>query len=561
MATGNLIIDKASVDMNYLFKSLKIVEKNNDIISRYNFVREMELYMTGKIVSSSNETEESRTQFNKTKLARYYGLLRTTKNEDGNQYILLTKRGKQICNIIEEKNNKYIVKDYDKLREIILYSVLYDTFGRNNDGVETSNSDVEPPKILLKSLLRLEYIKSEELIYLIYSLNHQDYDTFDDAINDLILMREKNNKKYIRKKIEEYKKTNFVTDNKLLNFFLKIRILNYDNEKKYFFNKSFLNNYKDVIQQLDPFSKNVQLIISGITGTGKSHYINNTILGNIVETKQVIRTIIHPDYSYSDFIGYIIPYTINKKISYAFQPGPFSLALKKAIENPKLNIYLIIEEINRGNIAAIFGDAFQLLDRISDYKSKEHNRSRYTIKNDEIYSYLKKELSYKYLEKNYSTGEIYLPNNLNIICTMNMTDQNKLMLDTAFRRRFNNLILKLNDNELNSDYMITLNMTTKEKIFNNKYDWLYFIEQINKYIDKCNREYYTISEDKKIAPFFINKNDITSKESFCDKVIYYLKNDVFKYNDNVLKKDYSSIRKEFINGYDILSEFEVINDE
>ena len=562
MATGNLIIDKASVDMNYLFKSLKIVEAHNDIITRYDFVREMEMYMNGKITSLSSETEESRTQFNKTKLARYYGLLRTIKDNDGNQFIILTRRGKQVCQIIEEQEDKsFIIKDVNKLREIILYSILYDTFGRNNDGVETSNSDVEPPKILLKSVLKLNYIKSEELIYLIYSLNNQEYDSFDEALNHIIILRNEENEIYIKNKIEEYEKTNFVADNKLLSFFSKIQILYKDNEKKYYFDENFLNSYRNIIQQLDPVSKNVQLIISGITGTGKSHFINNILLGNIVETKQVIRTIIHPDYTYSDFIGYITPHTINKKIIYSYQPGPFSLALKKAIENPKLNIYLVIEEINRGNISAIFGDIFQLLDRISDYKSNEHNISKYKIENDEIYNYLKEELGENYLKRNYSSKKIYLPSNLNIICTMNTADQNKNLLDTAFRRRFNNLIIKLNDNDVNSDYMKNINKLVKNNIFDGKYDWIYFIKKINKYIDNCNKNYYTISEDKKLAPFFINNNDINNKDTFCDKVIYYLKNDVFKYTNNVLKEDYASIKNKFLNGYDILKEFEVDNNE
>lgn len=562
MATGNLIIDKASVDMNYLFKSLKIVEAHNDIISRYDFVRKMEMYMNGRITSLSNETEESRTQFNKTKLARYYGLLRTTKDNDGNQFIILTRRGKQVCQIIVEQENKsFIIKDVDKLREIILYSILYDTFGRNNDGVETSNSDVEPPKILLKSVLKLNYIKSEELIYLIYSLNNQEYDSFDEALNHIITLRNEENEIFIKNKIEEYEKTNFVADNKLLSFFSKIQVLYKDNEKKYYFDENFLNNYRNIIQQLDPVSRNVQLIISGITGTGKSHFINNILLGNIVETKQVIRTIIHPDYSYSDFIGYITPHTINKKIIYSYQPGPFTLALKKAIENPKLNIYLVIEEINRGNISAIFGDIFQLLDRISDYKSNDHNISKYKIENDEIYNYLKEELGENYLKRNYSTKKIYLPSNLNIICTMNTADQNKNLLDTAFRRRFNNLIIKLNDNDINSNYMKNINSIVKNNIFDGKYDWIYFIKKINKYIDNCNKNYYTISEDKKLAPFFINNDDIKNKDTFCDKVIYYLKNDVFKYTNNVLKEGYTSIKNKFLNGYDILKEFEVDNNE
>lgn len=101
MSLGKLIIDKSSVDLNYLFKSLKIVEENKGIIDRFSFVVEMENYMLGESESFIKGTEQNRTQFNKTKLARYYGLLRTTKYEN-NQYIILTKRGKEICKIIKE---------------------------------------------------------------------------------------------------------------------------------------------------------------------------------------------------------------------------------------------------------------------------------------------------------------------------------------------------------------------------------------------------------------------------------------------------------------------------
>ena len=94
---------------------------------------------------------------------------------------------------------------------------------------------------------------------------------------------------------------------------------------------------------------------------------------------QIVRTVFHPDYTYSDFVGQILPKTNNSgQVTYEFKPGPFTKILKSAYENPKCAYYLIIEEINRGNAPAIFGDLFQLLDRI------DTGESEYFIENEDI---------------------------------------------------------------------------------------------------------------------------------------------------------------------------------
>jgi len=555
MSLGKLIIDKSSVDLNYLFKSLKIVEENKGIIDRFSFVVEMENYMLGESESFIKGTEQNRTQFNKTKLARYYGLLRTTKYEN-NQYIILTKRGKEICKIIKEiPDNEFDITNQNELIKIILLSVLYDTFGKNNDGVEQSSSDVEPPKILLKSILDLDFITSEELIYLIYSLNNGDYETYDDAIQYIEEIRISNQEKQLINKIKEFGKENFVRDNKLIKFFERIGII-YEDEKRYFLYNDIEKNYEEIIKKLDPTSRNLQMIIMGNPGSGKSHYINNIILGNIIETKQVVRTIIYPDYTYSDFVGHIKPLTINKKIHYEFEPGPFTISLEKCFKNPKTNIYLVIEEINRGNISEIFGDLFQLLDRIDDFKSDNHGKSKYFIKNKDIYDYLSKNLTkkqIKYLEQE----KIVLPSNFNIIMTLNNSEQNDYFIDSAFRRRFNYLYLRSDDISLNKKYLQEMDDISKKNIFNDKYTWTEFRKNINEKIDELNKEIYTIPESKKLAPFFANMEDLSNKEQFCDKVIYYLKNDVFRYSEKILNKNYDNIRTLFIRGMDF---FEIMED-
>ena len=556
MSLGKLIIDKSSVDLNYLFKSLKIVEEKKGIIDRFSFVVEMEYYMKGYSESFIKKTEQNRTQFNKTKLARYYGLLRTTKYEN-NQYIILTKRGKEICKIIKEMpNNEFYITDQNEFIKIILLSVLYDTFGKNNDGVEQSSSDVEPPKVLLKSILDLGYITSEESIYLIYSLNNGDYDTYNNAIQHIKEIRKSGKEEHLINRIEEFNKKNFVRDNKLIKFFERIGII-YEDEKRFFIYDDIYEKYGEIIKKLDPTSRNLQMIITGNPGSGKSNYINNIILGNIVETKQVVRTIIYPDYTYSDFIGHIKPTTINKKIHYEFEPGPFTIALEKCLKNPKTNIYLVIEEINRGNISEIFGDLFQLLDRIDDFISENHGKSKYFIKNKGIFNYLSNNLTNKqinYLEED----NIVLPSNFNIIMTLNNSEKNDYFIDSAFRRRFSYLYLRSNDISLNKKYLKDLDDISKKNIFNNKYTWTEFRKNVNKKIDELNKEIYTIPESKKLAPFFVNINDLSNKEQFCDKVIYYLKNEVFKYDENILNKNYDDLRNLFINGEDF---FEMMEDK
>lgn len=109
--------------------------------------------------------------------------------------------------------------------------------------------------------------------------------------------------------------------------------------------------------------KGYNKIYYGIPGCGKSYYIENTVLKDIDKDNDVFRTTFYLDYSNSDFIGQIYPVVKDGNVTYEPKPGPFTKALERALRNPGRMIYLVIEEINRGNAAAIFGDTFQLLDR------------------------------------------------------------------------------------------------------------------------------------------------------------------------------------------------------
>lgn len=292
-------------------------------------------------------------------------------------------------------------------------------------------------------------------------------------------------------------------------------------------------------------SKNDQIIYYGAPGTGKSYKVKKYLKENEVNEDNIIRVVFHSDYSYSDFIGYIIPHTIDngEKLEYKFNPGPFTIALEKALSQDSDNVYLILEEINRGDTASIFGDIFQLLDR-------NEGQSEFPITNLAIRDYLNTRINEEVFTRlNLGENEIVIPKNLKIICTMNTADQNVFVIDTAFKRRFKMEYVPI-DFDNKTDRLIELDEASKN-IFGEKHCWSDFAKKINDLIDEENSNGFNISEDKKLGQYFVDKTDLSSKEVFCDKVIYYLKNDVFKYNDKILNDSYEDIHNKIVNGQDI----------
>ena len=171
------------------------------------------------------------------------------------------------------------------------------------------------------------------------------------------------------------------------------------------------------------------ILLYGVPGCGKSHKVEEEYESKITTEKNKIRVVFHPDYTYSDFVGQLLPVlkevenaqgVKEEKLQYEFVLGPFTQILKTAYAEPDQQCLLIIEELNRGNAPAIFGEIFQLLDRNDDGKSK------YSIYNRDISMAL-------YDEPN---KPIELPPNLTIVATMNTSDQNVFTMDTAFQRRW-----------------------------------------------------------------------------------------------------------------------------
>ncbi len=285
----------------------------------------------------------------------------------------------------------------------------------------------------------------------------------------------------------------------------------------------------------------LQQIFYGAPGTGKSNTIKCEVDDKGLSN---IRTTFHPDTDYSTFVGAYKPTSIDvpvmtmigtkavpvensdgtprmeKKIVYEFVPQAFLKAYAEAWKKQDEPFFLIIEEINRGNCAQIFGDLFQLLDR------NDEGESDYPISPDEdIQKFLLTDKKYGFAELTEEQKEaipeeiklgqlLKLPKNLHIWATMNTSDQSLFPIDSAFKRRWDWQYMPISDGK--KDWKIEVN--------GKRYDWWLFLVKINEKISDT-----TNSEDKKLGYYFCKaKNGKIDVETFVGKVIFYLWNDVFK---------------------------------
>ncbi len=265
------------------------------------------------------------------------------------------------------------------------------------------------------------------------------------------------------------------------------------------------------------------IILYGVPGSGKSYTLQRDYCN---DNSVVEKIVFHPDYSYSDFVGQIMPSVDDSgMVSYKFNPGPFTNILKKAYHNPQIKHVLVIDEINRGNAPAIFGEIFQLLDRLKhDKDGFKKGSSEYVINNMDIANIV-------HSDKNAS---IRIPSNLYIIATMNTSDQNVFTLDTAFQRRFSMQLIENSFENVDDDFK---NM----KILDTDITWQKFCTTINEKIAQ-NNEGLSSMEDKRFGVYFVNIDDLKSKENFAHKVIKYLWDDVFKFDRNIIFDTINLIR-------------------
>lgn len=271
----------------------------------------------------------------------------------------------------------------------------------------------------------------------------------------------------------------------------------------------------------------MQIIYYGAPGTGKSYTIDKNIISSVSDDR-VFRVTFYPDFTYSDFIGQLLPKVIPPKnqgdastITYDFQKGVFTKALEKAYENTANDVYLIVEEMSRGDCAAIFGDIFQLLDR--EKTGTNSGYSKYFVTNELIAKDI--------IALSTNGNKVKLPPNFHILGTVNTSDQNVFVMDTAFKRRFDWEYISTDAvkdssgvyrNNPNLQYNNGSTMTT--------ISWVDLYTKLNEFISK--EQYLGLGEDKQIGQFFIefdlSAGSAEHKKQIKNKLLHYLWNDVHK---------------------------------
>lgn len=257
------------------------------------------------------------------------------------------------------------------------------------------------------------------------------------------------------------------------------------------------------------------ILLYGVPGAGKSHKIATEFCS---DENRMVRVVFHPDYTYSDFVGQILPVVEGKDLSYKFTAGPFTQIMKLAYDNPGQMYYLVIEEINRGNAPAIFGEIFQLLDRKDEdgYSEDVIGESEYGIVNYEVANevYGNKDIKIK------------IPSNLTILATMNTADQNVFTLDTAFQRRWN--MQQIENNVLRAKHADTI-------ITGTDVTWGAFASVVNDLIIENSAEIAS-SADKRLGAYFVKVKELRA-DLFSEKVLKYLWDDAFKFDHDLIFKD------------------------
>lgn len=433
---------------------------------------------------------------------------------------------------------------------------------RGNNYNDTSETAIEIVYIFRESVNRMDILRCAPTAY--YWCSSMPLIGLDDHANQTIRKMEGSAFADLR--------AFFSAIEAVTNYF-KYDILQIEPQFKQFFdyllpNPLFFPNVQNLndISFVSNFSNStgsLQQIFYGAPGTGKSHEIKRLTKG-----KEVIRTTFHPDSDYSTFVGAYKPTSIEvpvrdvtgkiiiengkqvteNRIIYEFVEQAFLQAYikawrayaNKADGEQAIEQFLIIEEINRGNCAQIFGDLFQLLDRnnygFSEYpitadKDMQKQLAKafkgLAISDAECINSIYEENETDIVSKILNGEKMLLPDNLYIWATMNTSDQSLFPIDSAFKRRWDWKYMPICEGMENG-----ISLGWKIKVDGTLYDWWDFLQIINKEI-----HVQTKSEDKKLGYFFCKTQDgVIPAETFVGKVVFFLWNDVFKdraFADNV----------------------------
>lgn len=561
---GNVVMPKNSADLDVLIPILQYYYNKNTWVSNAEYIEYIKNYLLKKGIDDREREPQHYTK--RMQVLSYFGFIEFEDYANSQSNRRITPLGKKFYEAISTENQAKIIK-------ILLESLEKTVFGRKNCGAPSSDSDVDAPILCIRAILDLDHINKTEFAYLLYQLQDRGF-TYSTIISEI-----KATRNGILQQLQLPDEAQKYTDWKPINFLERFNFLKTENSKttisedvlqkykKQLLNLKIYNIDKNIIMEdakmpetkpftelnYKPLSKEKKYhaynrIIFGAPGTGKSFQLKQESTdGN--HFANIERVTFHPDYSYGQFVGSYKPVSDDEgRIRYEYVPGPFMRTLVKALESGKNGdsaekFLLIVEEINRAKVAAVFGDMFQLLDRT------DAGDSVYEIQaSEDVRRYLARELGGT--KDNYTS--IKLPNNMYIWATMNSADQGVFLMDTAFKRRWEFEYIGIDENEKEvKDYEIPVckNDTVSKKIY-----WNELRKALNEKLISLG-----VNEDKLLGPFFLSKSVLESAMSkgmdfvklFESKVLMYLFEDAAKmkvrqlFNLESGKYIYSEVCKKF----------------
>lgn len=516
---GKIVMPKNSALLNEIESVLKIYYEANDWIPN-------DVYKT-RLKEMIGDDQYSSSYTKKAQITSYFGFTIWEDIRNPQSLRRITPAGKKMYEAL-------LADDTDKVLEVLMTAMETVKFGRDNYGCPDSNTDVEPPALFIRAILDLGYLTYREFAWLLWKLEDLGAN-YTDSVHELrglrsqgpIQLGEEANKYADCKPIMILVRWGFLAEDESANASNGKHIIiapavlekyqsRLRNLKIYNIDMNFDEPIEDDFQQGDD-GDNTELIpdesirkqtgcnvlLYGVPGSGKSWTIEHEYCkpGTKVE-----RLVFHPDYTYSDFIGQILPAVDEGgQVSYKFTPGPFTNILRDAYHHPADEYILIIEEINRGNAPAIFGEVFQLLDRKVDIRDIGDDgfpigTSEYGITNmniaREMYGEARK------------TTKVRIPSNLSIIGTMNTSDQNVFTLDTAFQRRWDMRLIENNFDNVDPKLADAV-------ILDTTITWRNFCTEINRIV-VGNGARMSSAEDKRLGAYFVHLKDLQFNDGMGD---------------------------------------------
>lgn len=507
---GKIVMPKNSALLNEIESVLHIYYEANDWLTNAIYKERL------KAMIGPDQYQSSYTK--KAQITSYFGFTVWEDFNNPQSRRRITDSGKKMYEAIKENNT-------DKIQEVLMNALETVKFGRHNYGCPESDSDVEPPSLYIRAIMDLGYLTYREFAFLLWKLE----DVGGNYTDSLAELRELRNQGPITLSEE----ANRYADCKPIMILVRWGFLAEDDDttggKHIIIAPEVLRKYETRLRNLKIYNIDMDvdepivdkdkketidydkieriegganILLYGVPGSGKSWTIEHEYCK---KDSNVERLVFHPDYTYSDFIGQILPdVSEDGQVSYKFTPGPFTTILHDAYVNPQKEYILIIEEINRGNAPAIFGEVFQLLDR--KVRIKDDGDDGFPIGTSE-YGITNKNIALEVYGN--ARKKVRIPSNLSIIGTMNTSDQNVFTLDTAFQRRWEMRMIENSFDRVDSNF-------ANAEILDTTVTWKSFCISINDIIVGNNAR-MTSAEDKRLGAYFVQLRDLKYNDAAEDK--------------------------------------------